>query len=241
MSLLELQNLSRRFGGLAALQDFALSVEEGEVVGVIGPNGAGKSTLFALIAGALVPSGGQISFAGRAVTGWSSDRAAREGIGRTYQIVRVFRSMTVLENVMIGAYLRDRTPRGARARAGRILDRVGLADVADRLAATLPVAGKKRLELARALATEPRLLLLDEVMSGLTPIEAGQAVELVRSLNRDGITVLLVEHVMEVVMPLSARVVVLDHGVKIAEGSPEQVAKDRAVIAAYLGVDSAAP
>ena len=223
-----------------ALNAVWLSVDEGEIVGVIGPNGAGKSTLFALIAGALVPSSGQIAFAGHTVTGWSADRAARAGIGRTYQIVRVFRSMTVLENVMVGAYLRHPTAWAARARAMHVLERVGLTEHADRLASNLTVAMKKRLELARALATEPRLLLLDEVMSGLTPVETAAAVELVRSLNRDGLTVLLVEHVMEVVMPLSRRVVVLDHGVKIAEGDPVGVSKNPAVIAAYLGDESAA-
>ncbi len=239
MRLLEIREVTRRFGGLTALNAVSLSVDEGEMVGVIGPNGAGKSTLFSLIAGALDPSGGWLTFAGRDVTGWASDEAARQGIGRTYQIVRVFRSMTVLENVMVGAYLRQRAPQAARERAMAVLKRVGLADQAGRLASTLTVAWKKRLEMARALATEPRLLLLDEVMSGLTPAETAAAVELVRSLNRDGLTILLVEHVMEVVMPLSERVVVLDHGVKIAEGPPGTVSKDPAVVAAYLGVESA--
>ena len=234
-SLLEVNSLTRRFGGLVAVNDVSFALDEGDLVGLIGPNGAGKATLLVLSAGALRPSAGRFRFAGSDVTGWFADRAAAAGVGRTYQVVRPFRSMTALENVMVGAYLREASRSRARARALEVLARVGLADQWDRPAMTLTLASRKRLEIARALATGPRLLLLDEMMSGLTPVETRDAIELVRSLNVDGLTVLLVEHVMEVVMPLSRRVLVLDHGVKIADGPPDAVSRDAAVLAAYLG------
>jgi branched-chain amino acid transport system ATP-binding protein len=235
VTLLEVDKLSRRFGGLWANKDVSFQLAAGELVGLIGPNGAGKSTLFATIAGAQRPTSGRLRFDGRDVTGWTAHQAARAGVGRTFQLMRVFGSMSVLENLTAAAYLRHRTGRAARRRAAEVAERVGLGPVAGSPAAGLTAAWKKRLEMGRALATGPRLLLLDEVLSGLTPTEANEAVEIVRGLNRDGVTVLMVEHVMEVIMPLCDRLVVLHHGRKIGEGSPAEVVADPTIVEAYLG------
>ncbi len=234
--LLEVHGVSKRFGGLRAVDDVSFAVGAGEIVGLIGPNGAGKSTLFSLVAGSHRPSSGTIRFGGRDVTGWQPHQAAAAGVGRTFQLMRVFTSMTVRANVVVAAHCRHRRAHSAEAAAGEVLDRLGMAHLADQPATTLTAAGKKRLELARALALSPALLLLDEVLSGLTPVETRQAVELIRDVNADGVAIVLVEHVMEVVMPLSQRVVVLDHGRQLAEGAPDAVAADPAVIDAYLGV-----
>ncbi|GAW91921.1 ABC transporter ATP-binding protein [Calderihabitans maritimus] len=235
MALLEIQKLTKRFGGLVANREISMQIDEGEIVGLIGPNGAGKSTFFAMVAGFYQPDGGRIFFNGEDITGRSPEYICRKGITRTFQIVKPFEDMTVLENVMVGAFLRTASPTRARKEAEEVLEFTGLANKLDWEAKGLTIADKKRLELARALATKPKLLLLDEVMAGLTPTETLEAVELIRQIHKRGIALFIVEHVMEVVMPISHRVVVLDGGEKIAEGTPEEVAKDPRVIKSYLG------
>jgi len=234
--LLELRAVTKRFGGLVANKDVSLAIGAGEIVGLIGPNGAGKTTLFNCLTGYLHPDAGRIVFAGADVTHARPERVCGLGIARTWQLVRTFGRMTVLENVVCGALKRHSRVGAARQRAWHLLEFTGLAPKADVLAANLTLADKKRLEIARALATEPRLLLLDEAMSGLTPAEMAAAVELVRRIHAElGLALCVVEHVMEVVMPLSQRVVVLDYGEVIAEGPPAEIARNEQVIKAYLG------
>jgi branched-chain amino acid transport system ATP-binding protein len=234
--LLRVERCTKQFGGLTANRDVSLEIGSGEIVGLIGPNGAGKTTLFNCISGHYHPDQGRIVFDGHDVSRARPDRICHRGVARTWQIVRAFGRMTVLDNVICGALTRTNSLARARSKALAILEFTGLRGKEREMAAALTLADKKRLEITRALATEPRLLLLDEAMSGLTPTETAAAVELVRRVYADmHLAICVVEHVMEVVMPLSHRVVVLDHGEKIADGRPEVIVRDPQVIAAYLG------
>jgi branched-chain amino acid transport system ATP-binding protein len=235
-ALLELRAVTKRFGGLVANQDVSFTIDTGEIVGLIGPNGAGKTTLFNCITGYMHPEEGRIQFGGADITRARPDAVCGRGIARTWQVVRTFGRMTVLENIICGALKRTNRVGEARARAMRLLEFTGLAGKEDMPAANLTLADKKRLEIARALATEPRMLLLDEAMSGLTPTETADAVRLVRRIHGElGVALCVVEHVMEVVMPLSQRVIVLDSGKKLIEGPPQEIVRNEQVIKAYLG------
>jgi len=233
--LVSCNKVTRRFGGLVANDSVDMTIARGEILGLIGPNGAGKSTLFNLIAGAFPPSSGTISFEGKDVTALPATERCARGIARTYQVPRSFDSMTVVENVIVGAFVRHPRAAQARAKALDVLDYVGLTTQANVPAADLTPPQKRRLEVARALATEPKLLLLDEVLTGLTPSESRAGADLIRKIRDSGVTVVMVEHVMEVVMPLVDRAVVLNLGKVLAEGAPKDVVRDENVIAAYLG------
>jgi len=235
-ALLEVAALTKRFRGVLAVDDVTLTVPEGVIVAVIGPNGAGKTTLFNTIAGVFRPDAGSITFAGRRIDGLPPNDVCAGGIARTFQLVRPFPALSVEDNVVIGALLHCRDVAAARRRAAALLERLDLFDKRQRTAATLTLPDRKRLEVARALATQPRLLLLDEVMAGLRPTETDRMVATLRGLNREGgLTILLIEHVMRAVMALAHRVLVLDHGTVIAEGAPAAIARDPAVVQSYLG------
>ncbi len=235
MKLLETRGLTKRFGGLLANNNVDFYVDKGEMVGLIGPNGAGKTTFFNVLTGFYKPDGGQVLFKGQSVGGKSPEWLCARGLTRTFQVVKTLKGMSVLENVMVGAFVHARNASEARRKSEEILRFGGLYEKKDMQAGGLTIADKKRLEMLRALATEPDLLLLDEAMAGLNPSEVQEAVALVRRIHQEGVTIILVEHVMEVVMPLSQRVVVLAGGEKIAEGPPDVIAHDPVVIQAYLG------
>jgi branched-chain amino acid transport system ATP-binding protein len=236
MNLLEVQNLEKSFRGLRAVCGVSFSIEENSIVGLIGPNGAGKTTLFNLIAGALAPDSGAVFFAGAKIDGLRSDQICRHGIGRTFQIVKPFTGLSVLDNVVVGALHRSPNVITARARAEEILAKLGLSAKRHLAAAALTLPDRKRLEVARALATKPKLLLLDEVMAGLRPTECDEVAAMLRDLKqREGVTILLIEHVMRAVMSLADHVIVLHHGEIIGHGVPAEVARQPAVVASYLG------
>jgi branched-chain amino acid transport system ATP-binding protein len=238
-ALLSIDGVSKRFRGLVAVDRLSFDVPEGGIFAVIGPNGAGKTTLFNMIAGVFSPDGGSIAFAGERIDGLTSDRICRRGIGRTFQIVRPFPALSVEDNVIVGALLHRHSVENAREHAHDVLHRLDLYDKRGQRASALTLPDRKRLEVARALATDPKLLLLDEVMAGLRPTETDRIVAILRELNREtGLTILLIEHVMRAVMALASRILVLHHGAAIAQGKPSEVVRDRAVIDSYLGAEA---
>lgn len=238
MSILTVDSITKRFGGLVAVKDLSLSVEPGQIIGLIGPNGAGKTTAFNMISGYYRPDGGRVIFNGQDITGKRPDQVCKLGLARTFQVVKPFPHLSVLDNVIVGAYNRTGDKQVARRKAEEVLDFLGMASIAEQTAGSLPVAGRKRLEIAKALATGPQMILLDEAMAGLRPAETEQIIELVRQVSQQGIAMLLVEHVMRVIMALADRIVVLHHGEMIAQGEPADVVRDKAVIDAYLGEEA---
>jgi branched-chain amino acid transport system ATP-binding protein len=238
-ALLEVQGISKSFSGLRAVQDVSFAVPEGEIVGLIGPNGAGKTTCFNLIAGVYRPDAGSVRLAGAEISGWRPDQVCRAGLARTFQLVKPFADLTVMENVIVGALNNCRTVSEAREKAAQVIEKLGLGGKRDQIAKALTLPERKLLEVARALATGPRILLLDEVMAGLRPTEMNTMVALFRELSSStGLTILLIEHVMRAVMALSRTVVVLHHGQVIASGTPDEVTHDPAVLESYLGEEA---
>ena len=237
-ALLKVEAVSKRFRGLLAVDKVSFEVPQGGIYAVIGPNGAGKTTLFNMIAGVFAPDGGTIHFGGEKIDGLPPNKICQRGIGRTFQIVRPFPALTVEENVVVGALMHRSDVSAARAHAQEVMRRLDLYDKRAQRASSMTLPDRKRLEVARALATDPKLLLLDEVMAGLRPTETDRIVSILKELNRDGLTILLIEHVMRAVMALAQHIVVLHHGANIAEGAPADVVRDKAVIDSYLGAEA---
>jgi branched-chain amino acid transport system ATP-binding protein len=233
--LLEAREISKAFGSFKAVDQASVTLEQGDILGLIGPNGAGKSTFFNCLTGDLVSTSGKVFFEGQDITALPPEARAQLGLARTFQVPQTFEGLTVLENVMIGAFLRHHRRVDAESKARAVLERVGMARLADAPARSLGTPGRKRLEIARAVATEPKVLLLDEAMAGLTAREVQLAIDLVRDIHRSGVTLVIVEHIMEVIMALASRVMVFHQGKEIARGSPHEVTSNPAVIAAYLG------
>lgn len=235
MNILEINNLVKDFGGLRAVDTLSLSIEEGEILGMIGPNGAGKSTAFNCIAGVYAPTKGDVYFTGKKINGVKPWSLCKNGLARTFQIVKPFRSKSVLYNVMVGSFVTTDKTAEAEEKALNVLKILSFENKKDERAGNLTIAELKRLEIARALATEPKLLLFDEVMAGLRPAEVDEMVQIIKNLRDQGITIFVIEHIMRAIMALSDRIVVIHFGKKIAEGSPQEVASDENVIKAYLG------
>lgn len=235
MAFLQVNDITKFFGGLCAVHKVSFEVNKGEILGMIGPNGAGKSTIFNLMTGFIPLTSGEVNFKGVNLNGYRADQICSMGMVRTFQLVQTFRRMTALESVTVGALKRCSSISTARAKAWEVLETMGLADKAHQMTKNLTIAQLKRLEIAKALATDPEFLLIDEGMAGLTPSETEEAIALMQKLNRNGLTLFLIEHVMKVIMALSERIIVIHHGEKIAEGAPDEVANNERVVEAYLG------